>query len=1081
MKAGTCGAKSTQSLRGQVETLFFSSPGFSAGRIRAEDKTQAAFAGKFCVRQGDPVVLHGRWGAHEKYGRQFQAEWFEYDTAPSAEGLAQYLAAHPALKGIGPAKARRIAQQFAGDFERALAERPEEIAKAAAAPLTTIQTLAAEWDRVKTVRSALTFLSAYGLTHHQVTTLVEKHGNGIIALLNEDPYHLVGEIRGMGFKRVDKVARQLGTPKAHPARIRAGLLHCVHEALDQGNCWVEWQDLVVQALEMLVMDNIDARANIEHELKSLCKCGLLHCESISGRFLVAMPSMVRMERELANIFSQSTRPNPAIRNIADLESLMAKHAGSLNDDQQKAIRNAISSRISLISGGAGTGKAQPLDSKILTPTGWKQMKDIEVDDLLIGANGTACKVTGVFPQGNRDVFRVTMTDGSSTECCEEHLWLTRSQKDRDRKRPGSVKSLKTIRDSLTHANGKRNHWIPIVHPVEFERQKLPIDPYVLGLLLGDGCFSKNICGFTSPEPMIIETLKSLLPVEVTLTQSKSRPIDYRIWRVPGSSSNSIIEALKQFHLHEKKSHEKFIPEIYKFSPSSQRLCVLQGLLDTNGYAYGHGIEFSTASLKLAHDVRFLVQSLGGICHLVSQKVNDTDKGQRKPGRESYRLHLCLPGYIEPFRLARKACAYVPRAKYHPRRAIEKVEFVGTKPTQCIAVNAADQLYVTDDFIVTHNTYTLSALASIFESQGLKVTLTAPTGKAAKRMHQVTGRLAQTIHRLLEYNGLEFLRGVENPLEYDVVILDEVSMVDVPLFWRLFQAIDFTRTAVVLVGDHNQLPPVGPGNPLRDLIQTRAVPTTILSCIIRQAGVLKDNCTTLLRGQVTKTSTPGPAGYPNWVLVDKLTEATAVHDYLQTIFNRALSEKLGFDLIRDVQVLTPTNKGPLGTQELNISLQRLIQKKLWGVDAPPSLPGRRPQFLLHDKVIQSRNNYNLGVMNGTMGVITEIQAGGRLRVLFEGHTETIEIDAEERIDLQLAYALSIHRAQGSEFPCTVLIMHKSHSFMHHRGLFYTGVTRAQKTVIILGDQWGIRNCASRCLVDQRKTFLPIFLSPITEVD
>jgi exodeoxyribonuclease V alpha subunit len=180
-------AQNTQALRGQIETLFYSSPQFCAGRLKTGDGRKAMFAGQFCVREGDPVVLHGRWGMHAKYGRQFQVEWFEYDATPSAEGLANYLAKHPLLKWIGPAKAWRIAEQFAAGFDQALAERPEEIARAAGVPLATIKTLAAEWKRVEAVRSAPTILSAYGLTHHQVTTLMEKHGNSIVALLEADP------------------------------------------------------------------------------------------------------------------------------------------------------------------------------------------------------------------------------------------------------------------------------------------------------------------------------------------------------------------------------------------------------------------------------------------------------------------------------------------------------------------------------------------------------------------------------------------------------------------------------------------------------------------------------------------------------------------------------------------------------------------------------------------------------------------------------------------------------------------------------------------------------------------------------
>jgi exodeoxyribonuclease V alpha subunit len=134
------------------------------------------------------------------------------------------------------------------------------------------------------------------------------------------------------------------------------------------------------------------------------------------------------------------------------------------------------------------------------------------------------------------------------------------------------------------------------------------------------------------------------------------------------------------------------------------------------------------------------------------------------------------------------------------------------------------------------------------------------------------------------------------------------------------------------------------------------------------------------------------------------------------------------------------------------------------------PNRRPPFLLHDKVIQTRNNYETGIMNGTIGFITDVDPRGNLTVDFEGEAVEIEKGSGGMRDIQLAYVLTTHRAQGSEFPCAVLIVHKSHSFMHHRNLFYTGVTRAQKTAIIIGDTWGIRNCAQKKQVSERKTFL-----------
>src|ERR1035441_9214912 len=214
------------------------------------------------------------------------------------------------------------------------------------------------------------------------------------------------------------------------------------------------------------------------------------------------------------------------------------------------------------------------------------------------------------------------------------------------------------------------------------------------------------------------------------------------------------------------------------------------------------------------------------------------------------------------------------------------------------------------------TFTVRSLIDACEDPCLTYALAAPTGKAAKRLEQSAKRSAQTVHRLLGFNGHTFAKGPDDKIDVDFLVIDEVSMVDVPLMYRLFHAIDLDRTAVLLVGDHNQLPPVGPGNVLRDLVQSRAIPTTVLTKIIRQAGVLKENSTAILDGVVRPTCDEKVDGYRPWYVVDNFTDREHVRLFLEKLFQEVLAERLGFDVLQDVQVLTPTHKGPLGTVELN---------------------------------------------------------------------------------------------------------------------------------------------------------------------
>lgn len=368
---------------------------------------------------------------------------------------------------------------------------------------------------------------------------------------------------------------------------------------------------------------------------------------------------------------------------------------------------------------------------------------------------------------------------------------------------------------------------------------------------------------------------------------------------------------------------------------------------------------------------------------------------------------------------------------------------------------------------TGKTFTIREIDRVFRQKSLRVVLAAPTGKAAKRMQQLVGQPTTTIHRLLGFNGRSY---TVSRVEADVVIVDEVSMVDVSVAYQLFRAVREDAT-IVLVGDHNQLPPIGPGNILRDLIDRRPIPIVILGQVHRQAGLLKMNSNAILRGEICSSSNNLEDGW----IVAECDSVGETRDFIFNLFEEHLQETLKFDLMQDVQLLTPMKQGVLGTHCLNAELQRIVQRKLWATEVRNSDP-EKPQFLLNDRVIHTRNNYKIGVMNGTIGtVVSPLEKGKRFLVQFEGR-----VVAPEPADVSLAYALTFHKAQGSEFPCAVVVVHSNHDRMHHRNLLYTGVTRASKTAIVVGDKYGIKTCATRYQVDDRNTFLSEMLQPFREV-
>lgn len=708
-----------QTIRGLVHRVFYNSPSFSAGVIRTEDGEFVKFRGKFHATEGDTVAVIGQWTRDRKYGRQFDVEGLSYDLPDNADGLAAYLATHPAFTGVGPATAEKLVAYARNGkvLDDLIRNRIEDLHHSLRIPMSTLTTLREAWVANAAENEIRSYLAQFGLTHHQMNMLLETFGNAVVGVLRNDPYRIIKAVKGYGFKRVDVIARRMGTPKDHPGRIAAGLVYCLNDALDSGHTWTAGSDLLQQANELLLLDGMDSLTLIRRSAEGLIESG----EMVSDGRAIALPAMLEAESFIRDRLGlrgeDSLRLLPQVVDISDLTAV-----------QTEAFSLAMQHVVSVISGGAGTGK----------------------------------------------------------------------------------------------------------------------------------------------------------------------------------------------------------------------------------------------------------------------------------------------------------------------------------------------------------TFVVSRLAAAFKTLGLQIALCAPTGKAAKRIEEVMREHgldleAKTIHRLLEYNGHVFNReSLSSPVmglddsgqeytrspAYDAVIVDEVSMVDVPLMRVLLSAIDFSKTRLVLVGDHNQLPPVGPGNVLRDLIHHNLAPVTVLTQVVRQAGVLKANSSAVLQGTIAPTA----VNDRGWVVVDCFKEPGEIQVHLRDLIVKQIPERLGYDPVRQVQIITPMHNGLLGTKALNEMMQFLFHGKVEG------------RFAIGDKVIQTANDYDMGVMNGTVGYVVDFD-DGEYFVDFEG-VGCRQIDGERLQKVSLAYALTAHKAQGSEFPCVVVVCHKSH-FFADRNWLYTAVTRASKTCILVGDRWGLRHAAGKNNTIKRRTFLSLW--------
>lgn len=403
------------------------------------------------------------------------------------------------------------------------------------------------------------------------------------------------------------------------------------------------------------------------------------------------------------------------------------------------------------------------------------------------------------------------------------------------------------------------------------------------------------------------------------------------------------------------------------------------------------------------------------------------------------------------------------------RKVERKEQISLDPMQHKAVieSIKHGLLVLTGGPGTGKTTTINTMIQFFESEGMSILLAAPTGRAAKRMTEATGYEAQTIHRLLEVSGNPeeegnvngFMRNRQNPLETDVLIIDEMSMVDLPLMHALLSAV-VEGTRLILVGDVNQLPSVGPGSVLKDIIASDSFPVVTLTKIFRQAG----------ESDIVVNAHKINAGEP--VILNnksrdffflKRQEADVIISVVITLIQKKLPRYVDA-LPTEIQVMTPTRKGLLGVERLNTILQRYLN--------PPSPEKTEKEsgqrlFRVGDKVMQIKNNYQLeweictkfgltvdkgmGVFNGDMGIVKEINSYDESMVVEYDEKRTVKYPFEMLEELELAYAITVHKSQGSEYPAVVIPLLQGPRMLYNRNLLYTAVTRAKKCLTIVGSE------------------------------
>lgn len=380
----------------------------------------------------------------------------------------------------------------------------------------------------------------------------------------------------------------------------------------------------------------------------------------------------------------------------------------LNDPSVQAI---------VVLGLHGTGKAQPLYSKVLTPSGFVEMGTLEVGDT-VRSQDSWTKVLGVYPQGVKRVYKFTLKDGSSVESCEDHIWTVDTNViSEDKPIKKKIRKDLTTREIVESLSSKvkGNISLPRLGGIEYDFVDFVIPPYVLGALIGDGSLTTSTPTITSIDSEILNKIEELICEDYTFGPEGGRSIQYNLRdsQATWKKENRLTSELKKLGLHGKLSNNKFIPEAYKFSTIEQRKELLRGLMDTDGTVCKRRGQttYCTVSEQLAMDIKDIVLSIGGRASICTAEKYFTYKGEKKKGQLAYIVSINIDDKRELFNLSRKKELVAKTQWQQMVRSIDKAEYVGEVECQCIMVEDESHLYVTDDYILTHNTFCASVVAA----------------------------------------------------------------------------------------------------------------------------------------------------------------------------------------------------------------------------------------------------------------------------------------------------------------------------------------------------------------------------------
>jgi len=1040
------------------------------------------------IFEGVTYEFQGEWSVHSKFGHQFKAE-IAFEVQPSTkEGLKAYLQSS-FFPGIGPVIAERIINHFGDNIIDVLNTDSDQLLNVKGISKPKLVAIKAAWEQNKEINEIMMFLQQFGISTLFAAKIYEFYGKNCVSQILTNPYRLAVDISGVGFTLADKIALKAGFAEDSPERIKACINYILEQGTMDGHCYLMTNQISIRSTELL---KVNIKDKVQQLLDSLEKSNEIKTLVVPNEDKRYYSRKIFFNESYCAEKVHSLLDNNI--NIKINEKLFdsADDKIKLSDEQINAVKGVLTHGISILTGGPGVGKCLKKGTLVLMFNGKKKkVEDVCVGDLLMGDDSTPRKVLSLA-FGKEKMYDVISNDGKEWGCNESHI-LSLTYNDSSRNIIINGKKLKkgdiidiSVKDYLNLGNRKKHHLKQYSTGVEFQENKTIIPPYLLGLWLGDGSHKENKIFNTDEEVFEYgEEVANEIGLKYKKTIPKTR---CEFMSFIGTKGKSFTTLLRKYNLF----GNKHIPEDFLINSKQNRLELLAGLIDSDGYLTPSGcFEITLTDKELSNQIQDLILSIGIRCSLNLKKVSMKRKDGSVYKTNGYRLIFSDSCNQIPTKIKRKISNNKPNKNQLNTgfKLIDKGlgEYYGFEID-------GNHRFVLGNYIVTHNTQTTKKIVNVLHSLGKNVILAAPTGRASQRMTELIGSEASTVHRLLAWDHLNggFLKNEANPIVADFIIIDESSMLDINLASSLLKATQ-NDTQILFIGDPDQLPPVGPGDFFRDLMESGAVPVYRLNKIFRQgkesliikyaheinSGVNPSIETPLLTPEVwtdgsdccfVDSGMPEPhksgKDYPKW---SSLRYGLEITDMLIKLYTDIMPKYLGKE--KETQILIPMNIGDMGTIRINSLIQNIVnphEKNKGEIKLKEKL------FRTTDKVIQTKNNYDLGVFNGDIGRIIDIDSAKNELIVKFSEDREISYRKSEIFELDLAYAISIHKSQGSEFDCVIIPITSHHYRMLYRNLIYTGLTRAKKYAVFIGQRKSLEIAVQNNNYEKRQTSLRAML-------